>query len=172
MDDVCRIGRQAGNVVTAFRRDRIADLARGLDDYDRAQARPPVGLMPPPRENVADNAPAGSQPGCPRRTESLNMPLRTCRSDRRLARGCVDRANHQTLLQCPGGLLRTMALFVGGEMCYQMLSVRSSIQRQSGCAASSTQTGLPSAPARWATDVSTVITRSRFSMSAAMSAKC
>jgi len=43
---------------------------------------------------------------------------------------------------------------------YQGLSDRSSNQRQSGEKGSSTQTGFPKAPARWATDVSTEITKS------------
>ena len=52
---------------------------------------------------------------------------------------------------------------------YQGLSLRSSSQRQSGAKGSATQTGTPSAPARWATAVSQVITRSRFIITAAVS---
>jgi hypothetical protein len=54
---------------------------------------------------------------------------------------------------------------------YQGLSSRSDNQRQSGRWASRIHTGLPSAPARCATDVSTVTTRSSAAMAAAMSAK-
>ena len=53
---------------------------------------------------------------------------------------------------------------------YQGLSSRSSIQRQSGANGSSNHVGLPSAPARWTTDVSTAITRSRWAINAAVSA--
>jgi len=52
---------------------------------------------------------------------------------------------------------------------YQGLSSRSSIQRQSGTRLSATQTGRPRAPARWAIDVSQVMTRSRLCMMAAVS---
>src|ERR1700679_683074 len=51
---------------------------------------------------------------------------------------------------------------------YQGESVRSSSQRSSPWKGSSVQTGLPIAPARWATDVSAEMTRSRFSISAAV----
>ena len=54
---------------------------------------------------------------------------------------------------------------------YHGQSSRSSNQRQSGTRGSSIQTGRPSAPARCATDVSTLITRSSVSTSAAVSAK-
>src|SRR5208283_421667 len=54
---------------------------------------------------------------------------------------------------------------------YQGVSDRSSSQRQSGMNGSKVQTGLPSAPARWATDVSTEIIRSRFSIKAPVSEK-
>ncbi len=53
---------------------------------------------------------------------------------------------------------------------YQGESSRPAIQRQSGSSESATQTGRPSAPARWATAVSDVTTRSRPSMTAATSA--
>src|SRR5580658_591300 len=54
---------------------------------------------------------------------------------------------------------------------YQGLSSRSSSQRQSGTNGSNIQTGLASAPARWATLVSTATTRSMFAASAAVSEK-
>jgi hypothetical protein len=54
---------------------------------------------------------------------------------------------------------------------YQGLSFRSGSQRQSATNGSSTQTGLPIAPARWATAVSTAITRSRLAINAAVSVK-
>ena len=54
---------------------------------------------------------------------------------------------------------------------YQGLSRRPVSQRQHGSKRSSSQTGLPSAPARWATEVSTEMTRSRLATSAAVSAK-
>ena len=54
---------------------------------------------------------------------------------------------------------------------YQGLSSRSRSQRQSGAKGSITQTGLASAPARCATAVSAVITRSRLAISAAVSAR-
>ena len=54
---------------------------------------------------------------------------------------------------------------------YQGLSSRSSSQRQSGANGRATQTGTPSAPARWAMAVSEVMTRSRFFMTAAVSMK-
>ena len=50
-------------------------------------------------------------------------------------------------------------------------SGRFNIHRQSGAKGKSIQTGLPIAPARWATAVSTEITRSRLAISAAVSAK-
>ena len=50
---------------------------------------------------------------------------------------------------------------------YQGLSARSVIQRQSGAAGKSVQTGLPRAPARCATMESVVITRSNFWMTPA-----
>ena len=52
---------------------------------------------------------------------------------------------------------------------YQGLSSRSSSQRQSGEKGNATHTGAASAPARCATAVSDVITRSRFSITAAVS---
>ena len=54
---------------------------------------------------------------------------------------------------------------------YHGLSVRPTSQRQSGTAGSSSQVGRPSAPARWATLVSTVTTRSQFASRAAVSEK-
>ena len=51
---------------------------------------------------------------------------------------------------------------------YHGLSWRLSSQRQSGMRGSMSQTGLPIAPARWATAVSTVMMRSRLSISAAV----
>ena len=54
---------------------------------------------------------------------------------------------------------------------YHGQSSRPSSQRQSGAKASRIQVGRPSAPARWAILVSTVITRSRQLTSAAVSAK-
>ena len=54
---------------------------------------------------------------------------------------------------------------------YQGLSSRSSIQRQSATAGSTTQTGTPMAPAQWATAVSAVTIRSRLIIAAAVSAK-
>ena len=54
---------------------------------------------------------------------------------------------------------------------YHGLSSRSSIQRQSGTKGSNIHTGLPSAPARCATAVSTLMTRSSCVMTAAVSAK-
>ena len=54
---------------------------------------------------------------------------------------------------------------------YHGLSLRPSNQRQHGSKRSSSQTDLPSAPARWATAVSTEMTRSRLAISAAVSAK-
>ena len=56
-------------------------------------------------------------------------------------------------------------------MPYQGESVRSSSQRQSAGAGIMTQAGRPMAPARWATALSTVMTRSRFCISAAVSPK-
>src|SRR6266550_4766885 len=53
---------------------------------------------------------------------------------------------------------------------YHGLSLRSSSQRQSAAACSMSQTGTPSAPARCATIVSTVMTRSRAAIVAAVSA--
>ncbi len=52
---------------------------------------------------------------------------------------------------------------------YHGLSSRSSSQRQSGTKVTNTQTGTPRAPAQWATAESTVMTRSRFFMTAAVS---
>ena len=52
---------------------------------------------------------------------------------------------------------------------YQGLSSRFSIQRHSDGVNRTTQTGMPKAPAQWAAAVSTVITRSRFFMTAAVS---
>src|ERR1700685_985522 len=54
---------------------------------------------------------------------------------------------------------------------YHGLSSRSRSQRQSGLRVSKIQTGLPSAPARCATAVSTVMTRSRLAIAAAGSAE-
>ena len=54
---------------------------------------------------------------------------------------------------------------------YQGLSSRPASQRQSAEKGSQIQTGLPMAPARWATEVSTEITRSNCAMAAAVSAK-
>src|SRR5208283_3384542 len=54
---------------------------------------------------------------------------------------------------------------------YQGVSARSSNHRQSGMNGSKVQTCLPNAPARWATDVSTEMIRSRFSIKAAVSEK-
>ena len=54
---------------------------------------------------------------------------------------------------------------------YHGLSLRSSSHRQHVSKRLSSHTGLPSAPARWTTDVSTVTTRSSAAMSAAVSAK-
>ena len=54
---------------------------------------------------------------------------------------------------------------------YQGLSSRPLSQRQSLFQGSSTQTGRPSAPARWATAVSTATIRSSASTAAAVSAK-
>ena len=54
---------------------------------------------------------------------------------------------------------------------YQGLSSRPSIQRQSGENGNRIHTGLPRAPARCATDVSTEITRSRHAITAAVSVK-
>src|ERR1700683_5572692 len=54
---------------------------------------------------------------------------------------------------------------------YQGLSSRSRNHRQQVSNRFSNQTGLPIAPARWAVEVSTLITRSRFSTKAAVSAK-
>ncbi len=54
---------------------------------------------------------------------------------------------------------------------YHGLSSRSTIQRQSEAKGSNSQTGLPIAPARCATEVSTDITRSRFSTAPAVSVK-
>ena len=51
------------------------------------------------------------------------------------------------------------------------LSSPVAIQRQSGLVESRSQTGLPSAPARWATAVSTMITRSSAATAAAVAAK-
>src|SRR4051812_25513999 len=47
---------------------------------------------------------------------------------------------------------------------YHGLSLRSNSQRQSGTNRNATHTGIPNAPAKWATDVSQVIIRSRFAM--------
>src|SRR5258706_2129620 len=54
---------------------------------------------------------------------------------------------------------------------YHGLSLRSTIQRQSGICFSATQVGRPSAPARCGIAVSEVITRSRFCMIAGVSTK-
>src|SRR5258706_5189370 len=54
---------------------------------------------------------------------------------------------------------------------YQGVSWRSSIQRQSGAKGSIVQTGLPKAPARCATEVSTEISKSRLRRIAAVSSK-
>src|SRR5438874_1690210 len=54
---------------------------------------------------------------------------------------------------------------------YQGLSERLRSQRQLGTKGRGTQTGTPSAPATCATEVSEVITRSRFIMMAAVSMK-
>src|SRR5437763_886115 len=51
---------------------------------------------------------------------------------------------------------------------YQGLSVRSNSQRQSALYGNRIQTGLPIAPARWAMLVSTEMTRSKFSITAAV----
>ena len=66
--------------------------------------------------------------------------------------------------QAPGHFRRKSRI-VG----YQGLSARSSIQRQSAAASSNVHTGTPSAPARWATIVSTEITRSSARMRRAAS---
>ncbi len=52
---------------------------------------------------------------------------------------------------------------------YHGLSSRWVIHRQSGVVDSGIQTGTPSAPARWATAVSDVMNRSRFTSTAAVS---
>ena len=54
---------------------------------------------------------------------------------------------------------------------YQGESERPAIQRQSIVSGSISQTGLPSAPAKWATEVSMVMTRSRQEIRTAESAK-
>src|SRR6266849_10977363 len=54
---------------------------------------------------------------------------------------------------------------------YQGESSRSSSQRQSGTKGSATQTGTASAAAKWATAVSTVTTRSKADISAAISSQ-
>ena len=54
---------------------------------------------------------------------------------------------------------------------YQGLSSRSSSHRQSGEKGKAIQTGIPSAPARCAIDVSTLMTRSRLFITAAVSRK-
>src|SRR5450830_949190 len=54
---------------------------------------------------------------------------------------------------------------------YHGESSRSLSQRQSGVLASNVQVGLPKAPAKWTTEVSTLMIRSRFAMAAAVSAK-
>ena len=54
---------------------------------------------------------------------------------------------------------------------YHGLSFRSIIHRQSGLTGSKIQTGFPSAPAKCATEVSTVTIRSRSQIAAAVSAK-
>jgi hypothetical protein len=54
---------------------------------------------------------------------------------------------------------------------YHGLSLRSSSQRHSALYDNSTQSGLPMAPARWATLVQTEITKSRFSIRPAVSEK-
>lgn len=56
-------------------------------------------------------------------------------------------------------------------VAYQALSDPSPGQRQSGAKGTRVHTGLPNAPARWQTEVSTVITRSARERIAAVSAK-
>src|SRR6185437_290508 len=72
----------------------------------------------------------------------------------------------KTSLQSPMNCLRNRRT-VG----YQGLSSRSSSQRQSGDRARAIQVGAPSAPARWPSDESHVTTRSRCSITAAVSMK-
>lgn len=71
-----------------------------------------------------------------------------------------------TLSQSPGVGCRNRRM-----LGYQGLSIRSSIHRQSGEKGSSTQTGLPMAPAKCATEVSTLMIKSRCAIAAAVSPK-
>ena len=71
-----------------------------------------------------------------------------------------------TPFQSPGAFCRNNRMVL-----YQGVSFLPSIQRQSGVKGSKSHTGLAMAPARWATAVSTVMTRSRLCITAAVSAK-
>lgn len=72
-----------------------------------------------------------------------------------------------TACQLPRSCWRKMRMEEG----YQKLVLPSSPQRQSGTFWSSNQVGYPMAPARWATVVLTVVTRSQLAIMAAVSTK-
>ena len=97
----------------------------------------------------------------------MRIPARMSRCERAGERQASAAATRSiTPLQSPSFSCRNRR-----ALGYHGLSSRPSIHRQSGAAATRIHTGTPSAPATCATAVSTVITRSRWRIAAAVSPK-
>src|SRR5262245_59868246 len=104
----------------------------GILEIFPAAVRP---RQPPASPRFGGDARFGSRPRAAQESESPSAAITSAMTSDHLP-ACVCRNNR----------------IVG----YHTLSCRPSSHRQSGNAGSSTQTGLPSAPARWAAEVSTV----------------